>query len=145
MKKIIFTIFTTVYSITICCSQVILNEEKQNEIDSTESTYNVDYFLQGKSDASRYYNGYKGAGTGTLITSLISPLIGLVPAITCSLIPPKKVNLNYPDVVLMNKPEYSKGYFKTSKKIKRGKVWANWGIAFGVNLVAVIIITSANK
>src|SRR5882762_1134607 len=34
---------------------------------------NANLYLQGKMDASTYYEGYKGAGTGTLIVSLLSP------------------------------------------------------------------------
>jgi hypothetical protein len=117
----------------------IFNEEKKNE---TTSSTSGDLFVQGQSDASRYYKGYKGAGTGTLITSLVSPLVGLIPAIACSSTQPKEMNLNYPNADLMKKSDYYNGYTQKSKKIKQGKVWTNWGIAFGVNLVAVLLISS---
>jgi hypothetical protein len=117
----------------------IFTEEKK--IETTSST-SGDLFIQGQSDASRYYKGYKGAGTGTLITSLVSPLVGLIPAIACSSTQPKEINLNYPNADLMKKSDYYNGYTQKSKKIKQGKVWTNWGIAFGVNLVAVLILTS---
>ncbi len=115
----------------------IFNEEKKSENVSSLSLSSGDLFIKGQADASRYYKGYKGAGTGTLITSLLSPLVGLIPAIACSSTQPKEINLNYPNADLMKKSDYYNGYTQKSKKIKQGKVWTNWGIAFGVNLVAI--------
>lgn len=121
----------------------IFNEKKKNETVSTTSQSSGDLFVQGQRDASRYYRGYKGAGIGTLITGLVSPLVGLIPAITCSSTQPKEINLNYPNADLMKNSDYYNGYTQKSKKIKQGKVWKNWGIAFGVNLVAVLVLTTA--
>jgi len=117
----------------------IFTEEKK--IETTSST-SGNLFIQGQSDASKYYKGYKGASTGTLITSLVSPLVGLIPAIACSATQPKEINLNYPNADLMKKSDYYSGYTQKSKKIKQGAVWANWGIAFGLNLVVLVILTS---
>ena len=96
----------------------------------------------GVSDADKYYDGYKGAGTGTLIGSLVSPILGLIPAIATSSTTPSDVNLNYPSVELMNNQEYYNGYTRRAKKIKSGKVWGNWVIGFVANVVAVLILTS---
>ncbi len=120
----------------------IFNEEKKNEIVSTQTQSSDNLFTQGQSDASIYYKGYKGAGTGTLVAGLVSPLVGLIPAIACSSTQPQEINLNYPDGNLMKKSDYYNGYTQKSKKIKQGKVWTNWGIAFGVNLVAVLVLAS---
>ncbi len=112
---------------------------------STEAPrFSNDLFLKGQADAHLYYKGYQAAGTGTLITGLISPLVGLIPAVACSATPPKDTNLSFPSSEFMRHPEYYQGYTLQAKKIKKGKVWKNWGIAFGVNLFAVLIITSAN-
>jgi len=117
----------------------IFTEEKKTEIVPASS--NDDLFTQGKFDANRYYNGYKGAGTTTLLTSLIfSPLIGLIPAIATSSSKPSDMNLNYPNANLMKNTDYYSGYTQKAKKIKQGKVWKNWGIAFGVNLIAAVLI-----
>ena len=70
--------------------------------------------IKGKIDAERHYKKYKGAGTGTLITSLVSPLIGLIPAITCSASAPKLTNLGYPDETLFRNPEYYIGIHRKS-------------------------------
>lgn len=120
----------------------IFTEDKNKETTSAPVTSSGDLFTEGQFDASRYYEGYKGAGTGTLITSLVSPVVGLIPAIACSSTAPKDSNLDYPSADLMKKSDYYNGYTRKAKKIKQGKVWKNWGIAFGVNLVAAIILTS---
>lgn len=99
-----------------------------------------DLFVKGQVDASRYYQGYKGAGTGTLITSLISPLVGLIPAIATSSTAPKEENLGYPDPELFGQKEYYDSYTQKAKKIKQGKVWTNWAIGLGVNIIAVLIL-----
>jgi len=38
-----------------------------------------DLNIKGQIDAARHYKRYKGAATGTLITSLLSPVIGRLP------------------------------------------------------------------
>lgn len=101
-----------------------------------------DLYIKGRKDASVNYDGYVGAGTGTLLTGLISPLVGLIPAVICSTTPPQDINLNYPDAKLIKDPEYYRGYVQQSKKIKQGKVWANWGTALAVNLFAVVILSA---
>lgn len=118
--------------------QELSNEKVLSLNQSTE-----DLFIRGQQDASKYYTGYKRAGTGTLMTGLVSPLVGLIPAIASSSTPPKDSNLNYPDTELMKNSDYYNGYTQKAKKIKQGKVWKNWGIALGVNLVAVLVITSS--
>jgi len=102
-------------------------------------------YRQGEADAIRYYNGYKGARTGTLVVSLLSPLVGLVPAIACSATTPNDINLCYPDTQLFHNPDYQHGYIRQSRRIKSGKVWTNWFVAFGVNVVLVLVMQgSAN-
>ena len=110
---------------------------------STSGLSSGDLFTLGKTDASKHYKGYKGAGTGTLITGLLSPIVGLIPAIACSSTEPKEMNLSYPNQELMKNADYNNGYTQKAKKIKQGKVWTNWGIAFGANIVAVLILSSA--
>jgi hypothetical protein len=121
-------------------NETVSTPSTRNETVSTPSTSSDDLFIQGQTDAVRYYNGYKGAGTGTLIAGLVSPIVGLIPALVCSSTEPDVTNLNYPNADLMKNSDYSKGYTQKAKKIKQGKVWKNWGIAFGVNLVAVLAL-----
>ncbi len=100
------------------------------------------YLRQGQMDAKKYYKGYKPAATGTLVSSLLIPIVGLVPAIICSTNEPDEINLNYPNPELMKNPEYSTGYTQQAQKIKSKKVWTNWGIGLGVNVAALIILNA---
>ncbi|MCJ8166289.1 hypothetical protein MKJ04_15685 [Pontibacter sp. E15-1] len=102
----------------------------------------VDGYNKGQQDAALYYKGYKGAGTGTLVVSLLSPLVGLVPAIACSSTPPKEHNLDYPSSELMKNQDYKNGYSKGSRRIKSRKVWRNWGAALGVNVILVALLSN---
>ena len=99
------------------------------------------YFLKGQKDAAIYYNGHKGAGTVTLVTSLLlTPLVGLIPALACSLTPPQTQNLNYPNEKLFSNSDYQNGYIQKAKKIKTNKVWTNWGIALGINTILILTL-----
>lgn len=101
--------------------------------------------VKGQRDAEQHYQKYRGAGTGTLVASLVSPLIGLIPAIACSATAPKEKNLGYPQAELFGQEGYYQGYTKKAKKIKQRKVWGNWAIGFGVNLIAVSIIQASRQ
>jgi hypothetical protein len=103
----------------------------------------AELYSLGQTDAKKYYKGYKGAGTGTLITSLVSPLLGLIPAIACSSTRPKEINLDYPNPNFMQNSDYYKGYTDKAKKIKKKKVWTNWWIGFGVNVVAAVVLVTS--
>lgn len=101
-----------------------------------------DLNIKGQIDAARHYKRYKGAATGTLLTSLLSPVIGLIPAILCSATNPKIENLGYPNEELFKQAAYYKAYTKKAKKIKQRKVWSNWGIGLGVNLVVILVLVN---
>jgi hypothetical protein len=104
-----------------------------------------DPYILGKADARQYYHRYTGAGTGTLIVSLISPLVGLLPATICSISDPDDTHLGYPTPEFMNNKDYAKGYMRQAKRIKSGKVWMNWAIAFGVNVLLVAMLSTSSK
>jgi hypothetical protein len=93
----------------------IFAEEEQNQTVTMSDEISDSLFFQGQEDALTHYRGYKGAGTGTLIASLVSPLVGLIPAVACSSTPPDKSTLNYQRESLMNKPDYANGYKRKSK------------------------------
>ncbi len=99
-------------------------------------------YLKGRSDANLYYDGYKPAGTGTFIVSLLSPLVGLLPAVLCANTKPSFDNLNIPNQTLAKDEEYYRGYSSQAKSIKSKKVWRNWGIALGINIVAAVILSN---
>ena len=99
-------------------------------------------FLQGEKDAKKYYKGHLSAGTTTLMTSLIfSSVVGLIPAISCSSTAPAESSLGYPDADLMKNIDYYNGYTTKAKKIKKSKVWTNWSVALGVNILAVFVLS----
>lgn len=102
---------------------------------------NTDLYLRGRTDATIYYHGYRGAATGTLLVSLVSPLVGLVPAIACSATQPSSFRVVTPDSRMLGNPEYQQGYLREARRIKSRRVWQNWGIAFGVNLALAVLIS----
>ena len=121
----------------------IFNKEKVEGLTATPEAVEVDLYTQGQTAATKSYKGYKGAGNGTFFTSiLVSPLIGLIPAIACSSTQPKEMNLNYPSKELMNNSDYYDGYTQKARKIKQNKVWTNWGVALALNIAAYIVLTS---
>jgi len=119
--------------------------EKHDVVDKPKLNKEIDYCSLGENDAFYNYRGYKGAGTGTFLTTLLlSPIAGLVPAISCSSTPPKEYNLNYPNAELAKNFEYQRGYRWKAAQMKSNIVWKNWGIAFGINVVLVLVLVSGN-
>jgi len=113
----------------------VFNQIEQQTAVSAEVDY-IDNFHLGQQDAQKYYKGYHPAANGTLATGiLLSPLLGLVPAFATIGDEPKEINLNYPDPKKFKNTEYKSGYKAEAYKIKKTKVWTNWGIACGVNLL----------
>ncbi|MEO5571397.1 MAG: hypothetical protein ABIS37_10770 [Bacteroidia bacterium] len=119
-----------------------LDELQKTDTSFLSNLSNDELFAKGQLDASRYYRGYKAAGTGTLIISLFSPIAGLIPAIACSSSKPIRENLQYPNVEIMKNTNYYNGYINKAKKIKKRKVLTNWEIGLGVNLITLLIISS---
>lgn len=100
----------------------------------------ADPYTTGIKDASNNYYGSGAAATGTLITSLLSPIAGLIPAIACSSTTPSRENLGYRDEASLSNPEYTRGYLKEARAIKQRRIWKNWGIGFGINLVLAVFV-----
>lgn len=114
---------------------------EDNNTQSSKSDENL--LFKGQEDANKFYIGYRGAVGGTVATSLLaSPLIGLIPAIACSVTPPQEQTLNYPNPDLYKNTDYRMGYTQQAKKIKNQRIWRSWTICLGVNLIAYSIITS---
>lgn len=95
-------------------------------------------YLQGVADASNYYKGYKAAKIGTIIGSFYFPM-GLISAIACSSAPPKRENLGFRDMNLMQNPSYYSGYTEKAHEIKRKKVWQGFAIGSGIFLGIVLL------
>jgi len=145
---------STIKSTVIPRSEVVrtgLSPRRAEIIDAEEKHINKlswppgqKYALKGSKDAEKNYDDYSSAGTGTLVVALISPALGLIPAIASSSTTPKDKNLSYPNARLMENPDYRNGYIKKAKKMKQGRVWTNWGIALGINFIAVILLSSSS-
>lgn len=132
-------------TITLKSENVIQAIEKPKAKQATVSESTVltkreysDMFQQGKNDAKIYYQGYKGAGTGTFLVSLLGgPILGLIPAIACSSTAPSSNNLSFPNIELTRNPDYINGYTAQAKAKKSSKVWGNFGIGTGI-LIAIV-------
>lgn len=104
---------------------------------------NGDMYLKGQRDAQLYYRGYKGAGTGTLVTAAaLNWLFGLIPAIACSSTAPSDKNLDCPNPELLKDGYYRQGYVQQAHKTKRKKVWKNFWIGA---LISTTIIVAASQ
>lgn len=99
-----------------------------------------DPYMNGRTDAEKYYYGYKGAATATLVVSLLSPLAGLIPAVACSATPPKDANLEMPNAAKAKQPDYYTGYRVQAKRIKSHKVWINYAIGVAVDIVFALVL-----
>ena len=98
-------------------------------------------YFEGQADANLYYKGYKGASVGTLVAGLVFPF-NLIPAIACSATPPADQNLGYRDSKLMENPDYNYGYKQQAHKIKKKKVWTNFGIGTAA-VIGLYVLSSA--
>lgn len=95
----------------------------------------------GYDDAKHHYGRYKPAAAGTFITTLFSPVLGLIPAVSCASTKPQNNNLNFPNMELAKNQSYYLGYTESASKIKRKKVWEGYagGCLAYVLLVAVLV------
>jgi hypothetical protein len=88
----------------------------------------MDLAERGKLDAKMYYKGYRGAKTGTAISS-IYPFYGIIPALICSNTQPRYESLGYPFPELMEKDAYRSSYERTAFRIKKRQVWNDFSLA----------------
>jgi hypothetical protein len=124
-------------------SKDVFNETKSKS-SSVASLIPIDEMrTKGREDATTYYKG-KSSGAGwTMATSIVtSPLIALVPAIACSSSEPDDDNLNAPDAKLMRNADYKQAYVDQSHKIKKRKIWKNFGIGSGFWLGLLVLAGS---
>jgi len=110
---------------------------------------NVDLFTKGQNDAIINYQGYKTAGTGTLITTAFPGygfFLGIAPAVLCASAEPQDENLGYPDINLMKNEQYAAGYKQKARQIKSNKILKNYfsGLAIqGGYLLAIVIAVAS--
>lgn len=99
-------------------------------------------FIQGGLDAERYYHNHTGAGTGTLVATLLTGgIVGVIVALGTSETKPKYHNLGFPNAQLMEDIDYKRGYIDAAYRKKRRRVWNNFGAGIGVLLVTSLILS----
>jgi hypothetical protein len=108
---------------------------------SSDNTSSTEMELKGKRDAAMNYSG-KNSGAGwTAATSIVlSPLFGLVPAIACASSEPSENNLNIKSPDLMKNYIYKQSYTEQAHKIKKRKIWTNYGIGSGAWLLLILLL-----
>jgi len=111
-----------------------------NPVYTVNPSSNEELFNQGQKDAMTYYRGYRGASSSTLLVSIIAtPILGLIPAIGCSVTTPHGRHLMCPNRDLIQNRDYYTGYTMRAKKIKSKKIWTNWGAACGIYIVLSLL------
>lgn len=120
----------------LCCFILSMLFHQSFTQNATDSIY-----VKGKIDASNYYEAKHCGANGTIWTTvLLSPIIGLIPAIVCSVSEPEISNLNAPDNKLLENPTYLAGYMKEAHKIKRRKLWVSYGVTSGISIATLAIL-----
>lgn len=119
---------------------IISNDRRITPKNTPFKSDNLNMYLRGREDARKFYRDYKAASTATYIISLYPPF-GLISALFCSFNPMDK-NLGCPYPELIKDSTYLSGYRDEAGRIKRTKVWSNfgYGILTIIGLVAFILI-----
>ncbi len=145
MKTLVFSFLGLMMVSSLCAAQEVepvavlaSNEVKlASEIQSLQFMY-----ARGQMDAKVHYKKYRAARNVTFLSSVIAPYLGIIPAVMSSRKAPKLENLDFPNVELMKSADYTRGYEDQALKIKQKKLWKSWGIAFGVNVAAMVLIAN---
>jgi hypothetical protein len=83
--------------------------------------------FRGRSDATMNYEAKNsGKGWTGATTIILTPLVGLIPALACSARPPSDGNLLYPVSDMMNQPVYARAYREQAHRIKRQAIWKSY-------------------
>ena len=116
-------------------------------VNNTPEKYTAEEMqAKGRADAKEYYHKYRGGMVGTEFASMVSPLLGLIPAITIASHPPKEDHLGYPNPELYkSNKDYREAYNKKARQIKAHKIWTGYivGAAVDIAIVGVIIAFSS--
>jgi hypothetical protein len=116
-------------------TQPVFNPVYTNETGGLSSSR--DFWTKGVHDAQTNYR-HKGGSVAIGIVSIV-PLIGLVPAIICSAVPPKQHNLNYPSDALWQNKDYKNGYQNEAYRMKRRRIWRAFGIGACTGVLIAIL------
>jgi len=151
---IVYTLFNSVDESTVSIStdrvlliryadgtkELIYKQSKRNSVVIEQPVKNIvkteavklsrsELKMKGMEDARINYIG-RGSGAGfTAVTSLVlSPVIGLIPAVACASSTPRERNLNIENRELKNDPDYRTGYVKQARKTKATNVLIGYAV-----------------
>lgn len=97
-----------------------------------------------KSDARKYFNKNRGAGTATLLTTIfLTPAGGLITAAACASTPPDMNKINLRSALLESDPNYTSSFMQAARKIKQQKVWKNFAIGFAIDAAVFGLVALA--
>jgi hypothetical protein len=120
---------------------MIRYENGTKDLFSDFQTGSDDMAAKGVQDAKLNYKGQNSGATWTAVTAVVtSPVLALIPAIVCSSAEPKDENLNCKNLELMKNMNYNQAYTQQAHKIKRNKIWKNYGIGSGIWLVLIVLL-----
>jgi hypothetical protein len=101
-------------------------------------------FQKGYLDAGRFYKARTSTGTFvTLSTLILTPVYGLVPVTIVALSKPDLMHYKISNPQDFKSFEYELGFTEQATKIKRKRVWRNYGIVTGVYTVLYLILLAS--
>ena len=96
---------------------------------------------RGAIDACHYYRNYKDAGTAVFISTIMFGAAGgLLPALGTSSVVPQKINLDIPESLYKDNINYIESYTTQAHRIKKNRVWRNYGSGIVVLGISVAVI-----
>lgn len=104
-----------------------------------------EWLLQGNKDAALFYHGYGAAACITGGAATISPLYGLVAALSTITVEPRIKNLGIPDPEFAKNPYYVMGYSQQARKIKNRRIWTSFGIGTGTFIGSMILLNASGR
>jgi len=102
-------------------------------------------YVKGVNDAKIYYYKYREASQLTLVTTILTGPLGLIPAYATATKRPSIHRLGLPEPVLMRNTNYRMGYYETAFSIKKRAVWRNFYIGIVVFAVPAFIVYAKSQ
>lgn len=96
-------------------------------------------YVKGVNDAKIYYYKYREASQLTLVTTILTGPLGLIPAYATATKRPSIHRLGLPEPVLMRDTNYRTGYYETAFSIKKRTVWRNFKIGIAIFVIPAYI------
>ena len=111
--------------------------KKEIELPSAEIP-NMETCKKAEADAKANYKGKNSGAIWTaVITSILSPVVGIIPTLFLNASQPKEIDLNIPNSKLMTDQDYINCYKAKAYKIKKTKNWINYGIGSGIFTIII--------